>query len=1022
MGPLLTGKTTMVCLTFVCLMPLLSGCGGGVGGDFEALTRERGALTVQQVSPPPSGAVVVAGLTTPDSRRLIERPRHNPQAADLLDHWGHRQAHGMVEGLALSAPTASDSGADLRALRTAAQGGSETLVPDLQDGDAIDVLGVHRGVTYGRWTGGPGDTLSIEFDLSRAAPKMRDDPEVRAMLERAGKVWSHRIADTWRVWERPAGDLKGWLHDGTEVRVGPGGEISTGVEIDVVDADVAAGFAGQAKGGVSAPGAAWEPRFGTIEIDRTHLQEAGEAELFATLAHEIGHVLGAWMGDNEARNAHTDTTAGAWSGPNVVAVHGGPAPFQDASDPNAPLASPFDFAHSGVCASLMAYCRQNTALPAFLPHAIDVAFLADLGMTVTGETNRPETYGLAGWTDYAAFTLSLSRELQIALAEPQPYYDGAVNPWRKLDVIDLLQAEADVFGYRSTGDVRLSHAALGLSGTARYAGGLIGAALDRQGMPPVTGDASLALDLGTLNGTASFTSLQVYPDGVPEPFAAGALHYPFALSDNAIVGSGAALTLRADFYGPGHEDVAGVLHDPRAGLLASFGATTDDRPSRQDVIAAADYVAGMTYQRGSALATDNGWYDYRCQTDATCASRRHAGAAGWTDWTTTTRDTVLAATAGWNGRGAAWPDSDRGFVRIARQTSAATDGKRGRHAVDGYTGALAHSAFGVGFEQYTDGWAGPGGVSPGFGTTWAGFQGASSASLPRGTARWSGPMLGYQGALAGGANPFVTGRATVRFALPGNQVDVLFSEVASRDGQRTLADFGFEALRAQADGTFRGGGQTGSMDGAFFGPAHAEAAGSFHHNATHVTGSFGARRLPDTVTLAASGTHRRLGGSDGSHFYAFDSWGFWGRQFQENVFGAFVEQTTRQEGRTTYYDAPFGRIAGTPSGYNPVAGTAVWSGKVRAFDTHADDPWAPVSGTARLEVDFATATVDVDLTDFASRARRPVVAIAEPPRRRLQPHPRPGHHRGRVLRQRASGRRRQINRDRLQGVFGAVRQ
>ena len=49
----------------------------------------------------------------------------------------------------------------------------------------------------------------------------------------------------------------------------------------------------------------------------------------------------------------------------------------------------------------------------------------------------------------------------------------------------------------------------------------------------MTGDASLALDLGTLDGTASFTSLLVYPDGLPETFAGGTLHYPFGLSDNA---------------------------------------------------------------------------------------------------------------------------------------------------------------------------------------------------------------------------------------------------------------------------------------------------------------------------------------------------------------------------------------------------------------------------------------------------------------------------------------------------------
>jgi hypothetical protein len=743
------------CVIFVCLVPLLSGCGGpeivprdegltpleGVllpsfgpglsaghgGGDEPQVQGHEPELpddgTEPSDMPPPAtratpepehstsqsdtgagnagsdgGAAsedpmiseaADATETTPGSRRLADGPRNNPNAADLLDHWGHRQRHRIAAGLSLADPAGGDNAADLQALQTSVQADGEALVaPDLQDGDEVQVLGAHRGVTYGRWTGGAADTLSIEFDISRAGLEMRGDPAFRAMLERAGKAWSRRIDDTWTPWERRAGEQKGWLINGTddsiEVHVEEGGEISTGLEIDVVDEDLSAvGWAGWANtGGAQPSGDAWEPRFGAMEIDRTHLQEAGEAALFSTLVHEIGHVLGAWKGDADGADRYTDTAAGTWSGPNVVAVHGGRAPFQDASDPKAwvegqrdPLALQYDLTHSGVCVSIMAYCNDKAALPAFLPHAIDFAFLEDLGVTVTEETDRPETYGLAGWTDYAAFSLSLSCDLHIALADPQPYYDGAVNRWQTLDVVDLLRVGVDVFGYRTTE----THAA-SLSGTARYAGGLIGAALDRSGLPPTTGDANLALDLGTLDGTASFTTLMVFPDGLAETFAGGALHYPFGLSDNEIVGTAAGSTLRADFYGPQHEEVAGVLHDPRAGLLASFGATTDDRPSREDVIAAADYMAGLAYRRGAAAAADNGWYQYRCETAAACESSHAGPSDGWTAWMATTRAQVLDATAGWAGRNTARPDTDRGFVRIARQTSASTDGGRGRHA------------------------------------------------------------------------------------------------------------------------------------------------------------------------------------------------------------------------------------------------------------------------------------------------------------------------------------------------------
>lgn len=43
----------------------------------------------------------------------------------------------------------------------------------------------------------------------------------------------------------------------------------------------------------------------------------------------------------------------------------------------------------------------------------------------------------------------------------------------------------------------------------------------------------------------------------------------------------------------------------------------------------------------------------------------------------------------------------------------------------------------------------------------------------------------------------------------------------------------------------------------------------------------------------------------------------------------------------------------------------MWTGGVRAYDAHPDSFGAPVTGTARLEVDFSAATVDVDFTGFS---------------------------------------------------------
>ena len=598
-------------------------------------------------------------------------------------------------------------------------------------------------------------------------------------------------------------------------------------------------------------------------MDRAYLEDAGERSLMGVLAHEIGHVLGAWTtGDSPPEHIESliDRTAGTWTGPNVVALHGGPAPFQDAADPRAwvdgersPYASEIDFDHSGVCSSLMAYCRSRDPRPSILPQAIDFAFLADVGLAVTQEITRPETYGLLGWTDHAGFSLSVSRDLEFHLPDRDvrndhgAWFDGA------LDVTDRLRVQVDAFGYPGVGDLLQSFPAEDLKGTVRYAGGLLGAALDRTGLPPVTGTSSLAVNLGTLDGTASFTSLAIHAGGTPEIFAGGSLHYPLSLSGNTITGSAAGSTLQAGFHGPRHESVAGTLHDPLAGLLASFGATRDERPSREDIVASADYILGSTYEDGAAGLGEAvagrggaGWSRYRCDAASGCVSRQ-ADSGGWTDWVATTRSAVLASTAAWSSRSNERPHADHDFVRIARQTDTFTGDPLAPRVVESRTGTLAHVAFGNGFEWSANLSAPSDGAAPdtrGHFDLWTGVQGTLSGARPAGSARWSGPMLGYQGGRPAGTASLVEGLASIEFSFSDNLLDVAFSEVASADGERNLPDFAFGDLSVEEDGTFGRAGAAGTMDGALFGPSAEEVAGAFHHETTEVTGAFGARRVP----------------------------------------------------------------------------------------------------------------------------------------------------------------------------------
>ena len=616
----------------------------------------------------------------------------------------------------------------------------------------------------------------------------------------------------------------------------------------------------------------------------------------------------------------------------------------------------------------MAYCSSRTSI---LPHPIDYAFLADLGMTVIDLRDRPETYGLGVWTDHAVANVSVARTLRPVTARTT--LDDPLNHHDALGTIDLLEARVDAFGHRSTGDARLSYSTDTLLGTARFAGGLFGTALELEGLPPVIGDANLKVDLDVLLGDAHFTSLEVFEHGTGTVFGSGALHYPFELSGNTILGTRAGTSLRADFYGPRHEDIAGTLHEsvrrsPRR-FCRRFRHSPHARghPPRLRL----RYRANVP-KRGHRHRL-NGIAEHACASRSSCLTRTALFPEPWNEWTESTFEDVVNETLGANITERAYLIADRDGIRIERQARRRFGPGGGSHTVDAYLASMEHATFATGFQRSYN-WTGePEPLGPDFFEIWSAVQGTAAKSLPQmGSARWTGVMFGYNHRGDTGVDRHVHGDATVDYRFSTGTLDVEFANIESRDAKSTLEDITVEDIEPTSEGTFRRSDRTGYIEGALFGPAHEEAAGRFHSwecgstdCASQVTGTFGGTAVPATPAFEARGSVNRdeYQRGDGTTYaiHSYEDWGLWGTKFGEVLFGAFLSQ----DRATT---VPTMRFEGTPSGTSPAHGNAVWTGETRAFErspgTDGSDWFTPVRGDARLEANLEAGTIDIDLTGF----------------------------------------------------------
>ena len=182
--------------------------------------------------------------------------------------------------------------------------------------------------------------------------------------------------------------------------------------------------------------------------------------------------------------------------------------------------------------------------------------------TVTYSVAEPEVYGWGAWGRHSAWGVEVERTLEVR---------GSVRDEpRDRHFLDRLGARADAFGIEPATTIAQNPT---LAGTATWSGSLFGVDIGQDMLPPVFGTAQLQLDLSTLRGTARFDELTVFVENEAAPFRSPTLEYTITANGNSF--SDANSHVSGVFFGPAHEEMAGILDDrrPNVSLLGGFGGT-----------------------------------------------------------------------------------------------------------------------------------------------------------------------------------------------------------------------------------------------------------------------------------------------------------------------------------------------------------------------------------------------------------------------------------------------------------------
>ena len=536
-------RNTTLTLIATAAVITMTGCGGGEDNVRPDNITSTG---MEIVTPPP----------TPVNGTGAQLQRTNPNAVDIGDDWQAPEA-------LLGALGATDTAAGTSRLSTALAAADDPSpsASSIRSIDAADMtpIGARGDITVGRWTSGPADTFDIDFYFHPDADLTAAD---RARIERAGKAWSRYIGTDLDAQTIAAGT--------TINRGSPSTPTSIEETVNVDDMLIVVTTRTQGRSSLggssfSLVGDTFIRRIGYLDINTAH----GHQRKSDTIVHEVGHAL--YHTPVTIEGAITSTVERYLSadmhhfeGPAAMQANGGmPVPFQWVNsdnrrvDPGTPSAV-IDYGHNDVCTSIMSYCRESDVET---PSALDIAWLKDMGHEINDPATAldAEVYGYGAWGTYSAWGAGVARHLTGFEAND-----------------DRLEATADAFGVLPDSTLAESVAAQTLTGSATWRGVLLGVDIATDAFSPVSGNATLNVDLDSLDGTAAFDNLMAHEDGHTSAFRTSHLEYSITVDGNRF--EDANQRIDGGFYGPNHNEMAGVLNDNRStvNLMAGFGGTKDD--------------------------------------------------------------------------------------------------------------------------------------------------------------------------------------------------------------------------------------------------------------------------------------------------------------------------------------------------------------------------------------------------------------------------------------------------------------